>query len=96
MFDIASCTRREDVDEHLRHRERFGDPMAHLVKKRPVVEDSIIPAALQKRMKKAGFQRIVGSSVTSALLAIDTISVLAGTGMVWTVAQALRKKCSRS
>ncbi|KAL3157471.1 hypothetical protein ABBQ32_011936 [Trebouxia sp. C0010 RCD-2024] len=47
--------RREDVDEHLRHRERFGDPMAHLVKKRPVVEASIVPAAMQKRMKKAGF-----------------------------------------
>lgn len=29
--------------------------MAHLVKKRPAVEASIIPAALQKRMKKAGF-----------------------------------------
>ena len=46
---------REDVDEHLRRRERFGDPMAHLVKKRPAVKASIIPAALQKRMKKAGF-----------------------------------------
>ena len=46
---------REDVDEHLRHRERFGDPMAHLVKKQSVVEPSVIPAALQKRMKKAGF-----------------------------------------
>ncbi|DBA86072.1 hypothetical protein WJX77_002076 [Trebouxia sp. C0004] len=47
--------RREDVDEHLRHRERFGDPMAYLVKKRPAAEPSIIPPALQKRMKKAGF-----------------------------------------
>ena len=55
LSQIVVLAHREDVDEHLRHRERFGDPMAHLVKKRPAVEASIIPAALQKRMKKAGF-----------------------------------------
>ena len=46
---------REDVDALLRERERFGDPMAHLVKKRPAVEPHIVPAALQKKMKRAGF-----------------------------------------
>ena len=51
--ELRAC--REDVDALLKERERFGDPMAHLVKKRPAVEPHIVPAALQKKMKKSGF-----------------------------------------
>ncbi|KAK9840453.1 hypothetical protein WJX74_010068 [Apatococcus lobatus] len=47
---------REDLDSQLKDRTRFGDPMAHLVKKRQAEPPApVIPEHVQQQMAKSGF-----------------------------------------
>ncbi|KAK9845574.1 hypothetical protein WJX84_006264 [Apatococcus fuscideae] len=47
---------REDLDDQLRDRTRFGDPMAHLVKKKQLEPPApVIPEHVRNQMAKSGF-----------------------------------------
>ncbi len=62
------CLYREDLDSQLRDRSRFGDPMAHLVKKKQAEPPApVIPEHVRQQMTNSGFV-IPHVSLTSILL----------------------------